>query len=100
MTWKWWVKAPAPERNLAAEQMERARQAQMTLPVMREAYAEVREALMDQIVKSGPEDGAQREYFYHSVKGLDAVVAMVEAFARHGNMVEAMEAFSKKSENR
>ena len=100
MSWKWWLKAPEPERNIAAEQMERARRAQTTLPLMHEAYADVREALMDQIVKSGPEDTRQREYFYHSVKGLDAVVAMVEAYARYGNMVEAMNVFNKKVENR
>lgn len=99
MNWKWWIPAPSPDRNLSAEQAERAQRAQNTLPIMREAYAEVREALMDQIIKSGPADQEAREYFYHSVKGLDAVVALVETYARQQDMAVAMEAYKQKVRN-
>ena len=96
MNWKWWVKAPSPDRNIKAERMERARRAKTTLPVMQEAYADIREALMDQLIKSGPADVAEREYFYHAIKGLDAVVATVEAYARQGDMVEALDTYKQK----
>lgn len=99
MSWKWWEKAPAPERNVTAEMLQRARRAKSTLPVMQEAYADVREALMDAIIKSGPDDSEAREYFYHSVKGLDALVAMVEAYARQGDMAEALDAHREKVKN-
>ena len=99
MNWKWWVKAPSPDRNLSGEQAERAQRAVNTLPMMREAYAEVREALMDQMIKTGPADAEAREYFYHSVKGLDAVVAMVEAYARSQDMAVAIEAYKQKVTN-
>lgn len=99
MNWKWWVKAPSPDQDISAEQMERAARAKSTLPIMYEAYAEVREALLDQIIKSGPADDAEREYFYHAVKALDALVAKVETYAEQGDMAEAMRTFNEKVRN-
>jgi hypothetical protein len=99
MTWKWWQKPVSPDRNLSGEAMERAQRAVNSLPILREACAEVREALMDQIIKSGPEDYEAREYFYHSVKGLDAAMTMVETYSRQQNMAAAMDAFKQKMRN-
>lgn len=99
MDWKWWKPPISPDRNISGEQAERARRAVNALPILRETCAEVREALMDQIIKSGPNDYEAREYFYHSVKGLDAAFAMVEAYARQQNMAVAMDAFKQKVQN-
>lgn len=99
MSWKWWVKPISPERNLSGEQAERARRAKDALPVLKEGCAEVREMLMDQIIQSGPNDKEAREYFYHAVKGLDAVMAMVATYASQQNMVEAMAAYKQKVQN-
>ena len=99
MSWKWWVKAPSPDRNLTGEAMERAQRATNALPVLKEACGEVREALMDQIIQSGPNDYEAREYFYHSVKGLDAAMTMIEVYARRQNMAEAIEAYKHKVAN-
>lgn len=95
----WWKPKPAPERDLTQEERERSTRAKNALPAIYEAAAEVREALMEQIVKSGPNDYEAREYFYHAVKGLDAVVAMTEVYARRQDMAEAMNDFSKKVNN-
>ncbi len=98
MAWKWW-KAEVEERPLAAEAQARAQRAVHALPVLKEACAEVREALVDQIIQSGPGDQEARDYFYHAVKGLDAVVAMVEVYARRQSVAEAMDVFSERVRN-
>ena len=99
MAWKWWVKPVEADRDLVGEEKARAQKATAALPVMREAYGEVRGALVDQMIMTGPMDAEAREYFYHAVKGLDAVVAMVEAYARSQDMAVAMEAYKQKVVN-
>lgn len=99
MSWKWWVKPVSPDRNLSGEAAARAQRATNALPVLREACSEVREALMDNIIQSGPADYEIREYFYHSVKGLDAAMTMIEIYARQQNMAEAIEAYKQKVTN-
>jgi len=99
MSWKWFVKPISPERNLSGEQQARAQRAVNAMPVLKEACSEVREKLMDQIIQSGPTDYEAREYFYQAVKGLDAVMAMVETYASKQHMAEAIEAFKQKVAN-
>lgn len=92
----WWKPKPAPERDLTQEQRERADRAKTALPVMYEVCADVREKLLEQIVLSGPANAQEREYFYHAVKGLDAVVAMTEVYAQRQDMAAALETFRQK----
>lgn len=94
--WKWWKPKPDPDRNLKLEETERSNRCVNALPVLHEMGAEVRESLMDQLIMSGPNDYEAREYFYHAIKGLDAVIAMTEVYAQRQNMVEAIEAYRKK----
>jgi len=94
--WKWWKPKPSIDRDISQEQREVSDRAKNALPVMMEVAAEVREALMDNIIKSGPNDYEIREYYYHAVKGLDAVIAMTEVYANRQNMAEAIEAYRKK----
>lgn len=75
----------------AKEARIRAHQAARELRETEGAFADVRAALIDRLLGTGPEQSATREACYHAIVGLDAARAILGQVIEGGLIEEAID---------